>query len=308
MRSATLPPRDDRTPLGDLPLNIGVEEPFLRPRTRLSLRPARRARLARVTLMLRMATVAIVIMATAGLIRAHVRDGDRFKVTRIVTRGNNHLSNAEIRERLASAMDANILRLRLEDLEARLRESPWVDWATVRRTLPDTLEVEIVERVPLALAEMERLYLMDAEGVLIDLYGPRVSNYDLPIVRGLAALDPAARSMRAMRAGALLADLGELAREVSEIVVEDSGDVRVMLARDDEVLIFGPPPYKSRLATFLAMRGRLKERCPRAEAFDLRFRGRIIAREARAAAFPVTPDVAHPSEETIVEGGGLEGG
>jgi hypothetical protein len=41
----------------------------------------------------------------------------------------------------------------------------------------------------------------------------------------------------------------------------------------------GPPPYRSRLVTFLGLRQELHERCPRAEYFDLRFRDRIYAKE-----------------------------
>ncbi|MBN2371240.1 MAG: FtsQ-type POTRA domain-containing protein [Vicinamibacteria bacterium] len=308
MSNVMEPPEVDRTPSGDLPLNVGVEGPFLRPRSRMRLRPARRVRMSRVTLILRIATVAIIGVTAAGLIRAQVREGDRFKVSRLVTRGNRHLSNAEIRERLGSAMGENILRIRLEDLEARLRKSPWVDRATIRRTLPDTLDVDIVERVPLALAEMGTLCLMDAEGVLIDSYGPRVSGYDLPIVRGLAALDPETRSRHAMRAGALLDDLGDLAREVSEIVVEEAGDVRVILAQEGEVLLFNSPPYKTRLSTFLAMRGKLKERCPHAEFFDLRFSGRIIVRETRSAEARDASRLAQASEAAIEDGGEHGGG
>ena len=63
--------------------------------------------------------------------------------------------------------------------------------------------------MPLALAEIERLYLMDGDGALIDIYGPRTAGFDLPIVRGLAGVDAEARRERAERAGALLPDLGE---------------------------------------------------------------------------------------------------
>ena len=70
--------------------------------------------------------------------------------------------------------------------------------ATVTRTLPDTLRVEVRERVPLALAELERLYLMDGDGALIDIYGPRTAAFDLPIVRGLQRAEPEDRRERAI--------------------------------------------------------------------------------------------------------------
>jgi cell division protein FtsQ len=204
-------------------------------------------------------------------------------------RGSGFLSEGEVRELLGPAVGENILGLDIEALKLRLRASPWVADATVRRTLPDTLQVDIRERVPLALAELDRLYLMDAGGTLIDIYGPRSAAFDLPIVRGLKGVDDEARRDRARRAGVLLADLGELAAEVSEVRVEPSGDLRVVLRGGFEVLKLGSPPYRKPLLTFLGLRKELRERCPDAEYFDLRFRDRIYAKPAAAPASPSAP-------------------
>jgi len=184
-----------------------------------------------------------------------------------------------------------------------------VQGATVGRTLPDTLKVEIEERVPLALAEVERLYLMDKEGGLIDLYGPRTASFDLPIVRGLAGVDEEARRHRAQRAGTLLGDLGELAGEVSEVFVLPSGDLRVVLRGAGEVLLLGEPPYHARVLTFLSLRKELTERCPNAEHFDLRFQGRIYAKRppspapAAASTQASPPSSARPSPAGLTTSG-----
>jgi hypothetical protein len=186
----------------------------------------------------------------------------------------------------------NILGLDIAALKARLRSSPWVADATVGRTLPDTLKVEITERVPLALAEVERLYLMDKNGGLIDLYGPRTASFDLPIVRGLMGVDAEARRDRAERAGALLDDLGDLAAEVSEVFVLPTGDLKIVLRGTGEVLLVGEPPNRQRVLTYLSLRKDLVERCPDAEYFDLRFRGRIYAKQPAPPPAAPRPPVA----------------
>ena len=186
-------------------------------------------------------------------------------------------------------MGESILALDIEALKARLRASPWVADATVTRALPDTVRVEIHERVPLALAELDRLYLMDEDGGLIDIYGPRTGAFDLPIVRGLLGVEEESRRDRARRAGALLADLAELGSEVSEVYVEPSGDLRVVLRGPGEVLLFGDPPYRQRLVTFLSLRRDLAEKAPGAEHFDLRFRGRIFAKQPAVPPRPSEP-------------------
>ena len=113
---------------------------------------------------------AFVAVAAVWTSYAKVMASERLKVGRVEVRGSHFLSEGEVRELLGPAVGENILLLDIEALKGRLRASPWVADARVGRTLPDTLKVEIRERVPLALAECERLYLMDGDGGLIDIY------------------------------------------------------------------------------------------------------------------------------------------
>jgi cell division protein FtsQ len=242
--------------------------------------------------------VAGLVVGVAGLWAGYgrVMASDHLKVARVDVTGSHFLSEGEVRELLGPAVGRNILSLDLVELQKRLEGSPWVADAIVRRTLPDTLQVEIRERVPLALAEMGRLFLMDSEGTLIDIYGPRTAGFDLPIVRGLEGTDAGARRGRAERAGALLKDLGDLESEVSEVSVDPSGDLRLVLRGQGEVLLMGSPPYRPRLMTFLSLRKELAERCPRAEYFDLRFRDRIYAK-------PAVPETKPAAAVPAVRGG-----
>jgi cell division protein FtsQ len=255
------------------------EAPFLRPNRRTRVRRARRGWVWRSILLLEATGGALVLVVALWVSYSKVMASERLRVGNVEVRGSHFLSEGEVRELLGPAVGENILGLDIQALKARLRSSPWVAEATVARTLPDTLRVEIRERAPLALAELDRLYLMDGDGSLIDLYGPRTAGFDLPIVRGLAGATGEARRERAGRAGALLQDLGELAREVSELKVEDSGDLRLVLRGAGEVVRMGAPPWRDRFLTFLGLRKELAARCPEAEYFDLRYRDRIVAKE-----------------------------
>ncbi len=267
-------------PLVDLPLTMADDAPFLRgTKTRPRARRARRGWPSRLIVALQLGAAAVFAVGLVWTGYVRVMTSERLKVARVDVHGSHFLSEGEVRELLGPAVGENILGLDVDSLKTRLRASPWVADATVRRTLPDMLQVEVQERVPLALAEVDRLYLMDGEGTLIDIYGPRTSGFDLPIVRGLAGIDGDARRARAERAGALLADLGELAGEISEVHVEDDGDLRVVLRGAGEVLRMAAPPYRGKFTTFLALRHELAARCPKAEYFDLRFRDRIYAKQ-----------------------------
>lgn len=292
--------------IADLPLDPGLttldpidDAPFLRPARRTRVRQRRRGWTSRTVLALQLGAALLVAVCALWTGYSKVMASERLRVGKVEVRGGHFLSEGEVRELLGPAVGENILNLDIDALKTRLRASPWVADATVSRTLPDTLRVEIHERVPLALAEMDRLYLMDGDGALIDIYGPRTAGFDLPIVRGLAKLDAEARRDRAARAGALLRDVGELAGEISEVQVEDSGDLRVVLRGAGEVVRMGAPPYRNRFVTFLSLRQELRERCPRAEYFDLRFRDRIYAKEPADAVAARTAPAPSPSPATL---------
>jgi len=242
-------------PSPDIPLDPALQPvddaPFLRPERRTRVRQRRRGWTHRTILALQLGAAVLIAVSAVWTGYSKVMASERLRVGKVEVRGGHFLSEGEVRELLGPAVGENILNLDIEGLKARLRASPWVADATVSRTLPDSVRVEIRERVPLALAEMERLYLMDGDGALIDIYGPRTAGFDLPITAG----------------------------EISEVEVEASGDLRIVLRGPGEVVRMGAPPYRSRFVTFLGLRQELRERCPHAEYFDLRFRDRIYAKE-----------------------------
>jgi cell division protein FtsQ len=272
------------------------DSPFLRPRVRTRVRPRRRGVASRLVVTVQAIAVGLLALTGVWLGWQQVFASDRLRIARMEVHGNLFLSEGEVRELVGPAQGENLLTLDIEALKTRLRASPWVAEAIVTRRLPDTLRIEIHERVPLALAELDGLYLMDGEGGLIEMYGPRTAGFDLPIVRGLLGVEEESRRDRARRAGELLADLAELGNEISEVFVLPSGDLRVVLRGAGETLLFGDPPYRQRLLTFLSLRRDLAERVPDAEQFDLRYRGRIYAKRPASPVPEVTPAAQVPPD------------
>ena len=288
----TLPPR----PIEDVEPGGPDDTPFFRPKSRTRVRRARRGLLGRTALALQLGAILVALCSALWTGYSKVMASDRLRVAHIDVRGQRFLSEGEVIQLLGPSLGENILGLELDRLKTKLRASPWVADATVKRTLPDTLHVEIRERVPLALAAVDRLYLMDGDGTLIDIYGPRTASFDLPIVRGLPVADGDARRERAQRAGTLLRDLGDLGSEVSEVQVEDNGDLRLILRGPGEVLRLGTPPYRKKFMTFLGLRQQLAERCPGAEYFDLRFKDRVYAKEPEHVKAPPAKAEAHAAK------------
>lgn len=109
-------------------------------------------------------TVAAVI--AGGLLGYRWLTGsERFAVAGVEVRGAHALPVAEVERVVAPAYGQNVFRVSLEAIERRLRAEPWVADASVRRSLPDQLIVEVAERHAAALAELGGLYLVDEQGL-----------------------------------------------------------------------------------------------------------------------------------------------
>src|SRR5918995_2319791 len=163
-----------------------------------------------------------------------------FRVDEIHVRGNRRLSNGEILAMLEGLRGRSVLAVDLGEWRRALLNSPWVADASLRRTLPSTVDVVILERAPLGIARIKgSLYLVDDRGVVIDDYGPGYADLDLPIIDGLSGpsaandlLDVAqstrreesADMYRALLARRLLEALraGNMAGQISQIDVSDS--------------------------------------------------------------------------------------
>lgn len=254
--------------------------PFFRPTRLARARREKRSSVRRFMMALQIGLGVCAGAVALYLLTERFAIPNRFRIASIEVKGNKFLSEGEVQELLGPAKGMNLLVADLDRLRANLAASPWVGGAVVRRKLPDTLLVDVTERFPIALADADQLYVMDASGELIDLLGPRTSGFDLPVIRGLGGVSVEVRRDRARRASVLLDDLGDLATEVSEISVDRAGDLMVVLRGDGSVLKLADPPYRRRVLSFMALRQKLRERCPDAEYFDLRFKDRIYAKPA----------------------------
>jgi cell division septal protein FtsQ len=197
-------------------------------------------------------------------------------------RGNARVSIEEIDSRLEGMRGQNILHVDLEQFRVKLLESPWVQSAELWRVLPSTVHVRIVERTPLAVARLRgQLYLVDAEGVIIDSYGPRYRDFDLPVVDGLmtdAPGGPVIDPERIRLVERVFHDVSvraDLFRRMSQLDVSNPRNAVVLLDREPAELRLGDRDFLQRLERWEETAPRLREQRQVVEYFDLRFGDRI---------------------------------
>jgi cell division septal protein FtsQ len=161
-----------------------------------------------------------------------------FKVKSVDVAGATRASREEIRASVLRLSNAGAWQADLEVIAKELKELPWVREAVVTRVLPDGLRVRVAEREPrvIARASSGRLVWVDDDGVLLGAASPDAEDF---FVRGLdeSRTPQAARQNRARvnMARELARDWAQagLTGRVSELNLEDVGDVRVQLAGQD---------------------------------------------------------------------------
>ncbi len=269
-------------------------------RTRRSLR-------GRILPGLRVAAIALGLCGSGWYVQDVMTTGAAFAVQDLRVIGRNRLSAGEVEGLLDGLRGRNIVTTSLEPWRAKLLASPWVKEASLRRALPSTIEVRIVERTPMAVARAgERLLLIDEQGVVVDEFGPRYGAVDLPIVEGLLERDEQASgepdAARVALTAAALASLKQagLLAGVSQIDVSNAYNVAVTLVDDPAVLYVGRDRFAERVQAYLDIEGRLVRMLEQVESVDLRFGNRVYVRPRKSGVtFASMPQV--PVEVTVEE-------
>ena len=209
-----------------------------------------------------------------------------FHVDQINVHGNHRLSNGEVLAMLESLRGRSVLAVDLRDWRQALLGSPWVADASLRRTLPSTVDVMILERAPLGIARIDgSLYLVDDRGSIIDEYGPNYADLDLPIIDGLSSASGGESSnlYRALLARRLLDALRvrNMVSQISQIDVSDSRNAVVLLEGDPTLIRLGNERFVERLQSYHELAPALREQVPAIDYVDLRFEERVYVRPAR---------------------------
>ena len=73
---------------------------------------------------------------------------DYFLINRIDISGNNNVTEEEILTASGVAIGQNNISISIEEVETALAQNPWMERVSVKRVLPDILEIIVQERVP----------------------------------------------------------------------------------------------------------------------------------------------------------------
>ncbi|MBZ5638405.1 MAG: FtsQ-type POTRA domain-containing protein [Acidobacteriia bacterium] len=216
----------------------------------------------------------------------HLTTTPGLAVTHVEVDGASRTSPDAIRALLSPFVGRNLLALDLGEVAARAASHPWIRLAAVKRIVPHTLRVSVVERAPAALAVIRGLvHVVDDGGFVMGPAGPGFS-LDQPVLTGLDRLDGSALA-NALAVGArAIARLRSASpsweREVSELDLSRPDRIEVVTRKAGPRILLDSDRVERNLNDFLALRPEIERRLGPATVVDLRWSRRISVLPAAA--------------------------
>lgn len=173
-----------------------------------------------------------------------------FQVSGIVFSGNDTIAKEKLREASGITLhQTSLIGLNCAQVEAGLMTVPWVARAVVEKNWPSTVEISIVENVPVALMHSNKsnepqLQYVDRKGVPFLRVRPG-ADIDFPVITGFSEIDDPVIREKAL--AEVLVFLKKVngnnpylpAQSVSEIHIDRDGEMVVYLVEYPFPIFFG---------------------------------------------------------------------
>jgi cell division protein FtsQ len=119
--------------------------------------------------------------------RDQVANAVGFRIVELAVNGHQHMSREEVLAVAGITGRSSLAFLDVDGTRDRLKASPWIGDATVRKLLPNRLEIDITEREPFALWQKNgRVSVIAHDGTVLEAYAvPQL--FTLPLVVGPGA-------------------------------------------------------------------------------------------------------------------------
>ncbi|MEW6189029.1 MAG: FtsQ-type POTRA domain-containing protein [Actinomycetota bacterium] len=194
----------------------------------------------------------LILLVLALIVWGGIRiyNSDLFNIKRINVTGNSHLSDEHIVKRARVPRKTSLLKIPLKQIRNRLLQEPWVKDVRILRHLPNTLEIRIRERKPMAIIPIDESFiLIDGEGFVLECRGD-LKGLDMPAIRDLKIgsfqIGKRLRSKSLSNALACLRELDPDLRDSLNMVSASSADKLSLYTKDDVEILYGKAENNSK--------------------------------------------------------------
>ncbi len=215
-----------------------------------------------------------------------------FRVASIVVSGANLLSDDVYTAYVTDLDSVNIAEIPVAEISTSIMDHPFVKASRVSRSLPATIAIEILERMPIAWLNQKTGYYIDAEGVVL----PAVPAVQALILPTLSNFNPAKElypvgeqtlSKPVLTATNILSWLLDvypsLYDRVSEVRLNHADDYEIILDDYPTRIVLGQDDLNLKLAILQSFEKKIirKRKLTDYAYIDLRYENQVIAKERR---------------------------
>jgi len=181
----------------------------------------------------------------------------------------------------------NLFTVKLKEIAKRLETHPWIEYVVVRKAFPNKISIQIKERKPIAILQLEELYYIDSKGMIFSRVGDG-DGFNYPFLTGLKRPSLEKDSEEAQR---LITKALELlltgAREtapplgdISEIQMDPTYGIRYFTKADGVKINVGWDHYEEKLKRLSLIWSDLEKRGISAASIDSSDLNSIVVKKA----------------------------
>lgn len=138
-------------------------------------------------LLIACAAIGVIVFACWAAVRILFTENDHFVIRRLELNGLAKTRSGVMADYLKITLNQdNLFNLNLADIKRKIEGISYIKNAGVYRVLPDTLKINITQRIPIAyLFKYGSKWVVDEDGVVMDRRYCMDLKYTLPVIKGL---------------------------------------------------------------------------------------------------------------------------
>jgi len=114
----------------------------------------------------------------------HLLSDSYFRVREVEVEGGRKIPKETLLSLAVMEGMPNLFSVKLKEVVKRLESHPWIEQVRVRKVFPHKIVIQLQERRPMAILQLEELYYIDTQGEIFTPVGDR-DEYNYPYVTGL---------------------------------------------------------------------------------------------------------------------------
>ena len=178
--------------------------------------------------------------------------------------------------------------INLYEISTLIESHPYVKYARVSRHYPSEIKIEIIERKPIAIVNIDPMIFLDENGFVLPVEGIQ-TNYNLPVMNNfnsepqLYPLGELALSVKVKEAIALISKIktnySDLYKNLSELKITSSNEIELILSDLPTHIYLGNEKISSRIRTLKEFESKLKpNKMSDFSYLDMRYDNQIIGK------------------------------